>query len=216
MEFVFHLFLFLNMRLLTEYLSTKVKPTKIVATDESIGQIMLDEIRRLGVSGDFNHIDVSKCTSFTYLFDCLGDTGEKHELFQKFNGDISEWNVSNIKDLVCTFRGCHKFNCDLSNWDIKNVESLDHTFCECLDFNKPLNNWNTSKVTNMLGLFCGAEKFNQPLNHWKTDLVDEMAHMFTDAREFNQDISMWNVKNVTHTFNMFKNCPIKEEFKPKI
>jgi surface protein len=203
------------MRLLTEYLSIHVKSTKIVATDDTIEQIMIDEMRRLGPNGDFNHVDVLKCTSFKYLFDAFGNSGEKHELYKKFNGDISEWNTKNIKNMCCVFRGCSKFNCDLSNWDVSEVIDMDHIFCNCRKFNKPLNNWKVDKVTMMGGMFCGAEKFNQPLDHWKTNSVTYMGNMFTDAYEFNQDISMWDVSRVDNTVDIFKNCPIEREFMPK-
>jgi len=29
---------------------------------------------------------------------------------EEFNGDISEWNVSNVKSMVSMFKGCSKFN----------------------------------------------------------------------------------------------------------
>jgi surface protein len=41
-----------------------------------------------------------------------------------------------------------------------------------------------------------------------------MSGMFWDS-VFNGDISQWNVSNVTNMKEMFSNCPIKEEYKPK-
>ena len=38
--------------------------------------------------------------------------------------------------------------------------------------------------------------------------------MFANST-FNSDISGWNVSNVTDMEYIFKNCPIKEEYKPK-
>ena len=42
-----------------------------------------------------------------------------------------------------------------------------------------------------------------------------MDYMFSNAISFNQDISNWNTKKVEDPHNMFYNCNIKEEYKPK-
>ena len=47
---------------LNEYLSTKVKQTKIKATDADIKEIVHSEMQRLGHDADLNHIDVSLVT----------------------------------------------------------------------------------------------------------------------------------------------------------
>ena len=39
-----------------------------------------------------------------------------------FNGDVSDWDVSNVEDMFCMFKGCEKFNQDISNWDVSNVK----------------------------------------------------------------------------------------------
>ena len=41
-----------------------------------------------------------------------------------------------------------------------------------------------------------------------------MAYMFNNSR-FNVDISSWNVSSVKEKMDMFKDCPIKEKYKPK-
>ena len=38
--------------------------------------------------------------------------------------------------------------------------------------------------------------------------------MFKDSI-FNKDISSWDVSNVSYNKDIFYNCPIKEEYKPK-
>ena len=64
-------------------------------------------------------------------------------------------------------------------------------------------------------MFEGATSFNQPIGNWEFPNVKIMESMFKDATSFNQDISNWNIKNVDAS-NMFKDCPIKDEFKPKM
>lgn len=41
-----------------------------------------------------------------------------------------------------------------------------------------------------------------------------MSLMFYGCSAFNRDISQWNVEKVTKAHNIFKNCPIRDEFKP--
>ena len=42
-----------------------------------------------------------------------------------------------------------------------------------------------------------------------------MTGMFHSCESFNQDLSDWNVYKVKFNRGMFKDCPIKEEYKPK-
>ena len=60
----------------------------IIATIETIKEIVKSEIERLGNNADLNHIDVSQVTDMSYLF-------KKSE----FNGDISKWNVSSVTNM---------------------------------------------------------------------------------------------------------------------
>ena len=60
----------------------------IIATIETIKEIVKSEIERLGNNADLNLIDVSQVTDMSYLF-------KKSE----FNGDISKWNVSSVTNM---------------------------------------------------------------------------------------------------------------------
>ncbi len=40
--------------------------------------------------------------------------------------------------------------------------------------------------------------------------------MFKGCKSFNQDLSNWNTKNLVYAEGMFDDCPIKDEYKPKI
>ena len=42
--------------------------------------------------------------------------------YSEFNTDISNWNVSNVKDMNSMFYGS-KFNGDISKWDASNVKN---------------------------------------------------------------------------------------------
>ena len=44
-----------------------------------------------------------------------------------FNGDISQWNVSNLRDMRGMFQNS-SFNGDISQWDVSNVLSVERAF----------------------------------------------------------------------------------------
>ena len=143
------------MKPILEYLSTKVaKPIMIKATNETINQIVKDELDRFGHDADLNHIDVSKVTYMSGLFCCnqycLGTT------YKDLNPDISRWDVSKVYDMWGMFKNCKNFNQDLSRWDV-------------------------SKVENMYGMFWGCENFNQDLSGWNIQNVKYHDSMFNDC-----------------------------------
>ena len=111
---------------------------------------------------------------------------------EEFNGDISEWDVSNVKSMVSMFKGCSKFNQSLNTWDVSKVELMGSMFDGCTNFNQPLDNWDVSNVENMIYMFNNCKSFNQPLNNWNVS----------------------SIKN-NNQFMMFNGCKIKEEYKPK-
>ena len=50
---------------------------------------------------------------------------------EKFNSDISEWDVSNATDMQYMFFDCKSFNQDLSKWDVSKVNDYDDIFYNC-------------------------------------------------------------------------------------
>ena len=84
----------------------------IIATNETIKEIVNSEIERLGDNADLNHIDVSQVTDMSQLF--LGSS---------FNGDISKWDVSSVENM-CGMFAASKFEGDISNWDVSNVTKM--------------------------------------------------------------------------------------------
>ena len=61
-------------------------------TLEELYAMITDEIYKHGYECSLNHIDVSKITNMSQLF-----------LDSKFNGDISEWDVSNVENMGFMF-----------------------------------------------------------------------------------------------------------------
>ena len=154
-------------------------------TKKELIKMIKKEIKEKGLNCDLNHIDTSEIKDMSFLF---ANHTEGYG-FGNFNGDISKWDVSNVKTMKSMFEKSY--------------------------FNQPINDWNVSSVENMSFMFLWTKEFNQPLDKWNVSNVKHMTGMFQGARiPFNQDISMWKINSNCNTSGMFDNCNIKEEYKP--
>ena len=105
---------------------------------------------------NLNIIDVSKITDMSELFDKINQSIEISNI------DISRWDVSNVNEMDCMFKGCENFDCDLSNWDVSNVTTMIEMFYYCKKFTgKGLENWNVSKVKNTDDMFDNCIKLKK-------------------------------------------------------
>ena len=120
-----------------------------------------------------------------------------------FNGDISNWDVSNVTNMCGMFTSSENFNSPIGNWDVSKVTNMDWMFYNTTNFNQALNNWVVSNVTDMRAMFCLASNFDQPLNDWDVSNVTDMCEMFHNASNFNQALNNWNVSNVTNMSRIF-------------
>ena len=91
-------------------------------TKKELKDLLKQLIEERGNEGDFNDIDTSKITDMSNLF-----------FFEdlEFNGDISSWDVSNVKDMSAMFWKCKNFNQDISRWDVSKVLSKVGIFEDC-------------------------------------------------------------------------------------
>jgi len=145
--------------------------------------------------------DLSNVTTLNSMFDgCI-----------LFNGEIGNWDVSNITNMgslfYCSifdsFDGPSTFNQDISNWDVSNVTNMASMFNGASAFNQEISGWNVSSVTGMGSMFERATSFNQDIGAWDVSNVTYFSGMFESASTFNQDIGGWNMSNATNTGGMF-------------
>lgn len=123
-----------------------------------------------------------------------------------FNGDVENFNTSNVTSFGNMFNGATSFNKPINSWNVGNATVTSNMFLNASSFNQTLDNWNVRKCTNMNGMFFGARDFNSSLNNWSPGLDSvgvDCGQMFRNARSFNQNLTSWNMRKVTSVSNMF-------------
>ena len=151
-------------------------------TKVELQDMIIDAIEKNGPEVDLNHIDVSGIDNMRLLFYMYYGRSDKNksQILQSFNGDISKWDVSNVKDMAWMFNGAESFNQDLSKWDVSNVENMSYMFKDAKSFNGDISEWDVSGVTDMRCMFSGAESFNQNLSDWNV-VGKYVDYIFSDC-----------------------------------
>ena len=205
------------MQNLNEFILEKLKISKIERTykpktKEELVDIIIREIEANGPECSLNNIDVSNITDMSYLF-MGGDPVQylhEHPVLSKFDGDISEWNVSNVTNMKYMFAKCQYTgkNGDISDWKVSNVNDMEGMFADS-NYNGDISDWDVSNVTNMFGVFFNS-KFNGDISNWDVSNVKRFTHMFRNS-EFNGDISNWQINPVAkrRMDGMFTNSPLE-------
>ena len=130
-------------------------------------------------------------------------------------GDFNDIDTSDITSMESLFQFNKTFNGDITGWNVSSVTDMGNMFYCAKSFNQPIGNWDVSSVIYMNNMFYNAESFNQPIGNWEFPNVENMEYMFCNATSFNQDLSKWDLKG-KNTTDMFSDCPIKDEYKPKM
>ena len=153
---------------LTKISSLPIKCKYFPESKKELKELVNKLIEERGSEADFNDIYTGYITDMSGLFHC--------EWW--FNGNISEWDVSNVTDMSDMFKKCEKFNQDISKWDVSKVKDMSAMFDMCKQFNGDISGWDVSNVENMRFMFAFCYKFNQDLSHWDVSKVKDMEGMF--------------------------------------
>ena len=142
----------------------------------------------------------------------LGPGTEQKPVY--FN-DVNISNIDSFYDRTIGIFEITKFEyIDISNWDVSNVKDMSFMFHKCkkLKFVGDLSNWNISKVKDMYEMFnkCYNLKSVGDLSNWNVSNVEDMSFMFYGCEQLKSvgDLSKWNVSECKNMYNMFENSGI--------
>ena len=206
------------MQNLDEFILEKLNVSKIrkkmPKTKEELVKIMIEEIKENGPDCSLNHIDVSNITDMSYLFEggSFRVGNDSHPILSEFDGDISEWNVSNVTNMDHMFCRC-KYSGkdgDITNWDVSRVTNMAGMFEYC-NYNGDISNWDVSNVRAMSYMF-EKSKFNGDLSKWDVSNVRRFTHIFMRS-SFSGDISNWKINPDAkdHMQRMFTGSPLEKK-----
>lgn len=101
--------------------------------------------------------------------------------YSEFNGDISDWNVSNVKDMEKMFFHS-KFSGDLNKWNVDNVKNLKEIFqWSPIEKNPPI--W-PRKITIYESFdFDSVDNSKKPMN-----IYDEL-YKIKDLLDYNEPVT---------------------------
>ncbi|WBX36422.1 BspA family leucine-rich repeat surface protein [Mycoplasma capricolum] len=101
---------------------------------------------------------------------------------------VKKWNTSKVTDMSKMFKRAKSFNQDISNWDVSSVRNFEGMFDDAIEFNNGNNplNWSEKlkNVTNMKSMFKNAYEFKHNLNNWiMTRKVDHSNFGLEDRKQ---------------------------------
>lgn len=192
------------MKSITTYIieKLKIKKSKYKYFPENkieLKKLIKERVKNEGNNVNLNDIDTSKIHNMESLF--------FSEALNDFNGDISEWDVSNVVSMNHMFYDCKNFNCDLSEWNVSSVKNMRSMFCNCYSFEGiGLKSWDVSNLEIIEGMFCNCMNLDADLSKWDVKNVQQAIDTFFGCKKLSCDLNNWNMNNCEEMNDMFYGC----------
>ena len=142
------------MKKLEEFVNEKLKVSKnqFKPKDSKELQEMIIDAVKDDPKADLNFIDTSLITSMYSLFEDID-----------FDGDISNWDVSNVKDMSYMFYTSNftgKNSPGMDKWNVSNVEKMDSMF-ERSEFAQDISGWEIDPSCSTEAMFAHCPLSNK-------------------------------------------------------
>lgn len=94
--------------------------------------------------------------------------------------NIANWDTSNVRHMIGTFKGTGVTDLDVSKWKTNKVVDMTGTFAEMKSIQQlNLSSWDVSNVKQMNYMFANNDKLITLVNKgWQTTKVEQMDNMF--------------------------------------
>lgn len=141
----------------------------------------------------------------------LDNTFDGNGLIMSFNGNVSDWDVSNVASMYQTFPYCYSFNRPL-NWDTSSCATMFQTFVECINFNQDMPYFITNTTTNVTNFLSRCYAFNGQINTWDLSGITSggfgggLWEFMSDCTSFNQSVAGLNPVNAGGYHGAFQGC----------
>ena len=119
---------------------------KVIARDRNhLRQLVYESIQKYGPNCDLNFIDVSGVEDMDGIFAGVN---------RVFNGDVSQWDVSNVESMRDMF-AYSQFNGDVSRWNVSDVWQMPELFAYS-QFMGDVSGWKVADDALCIGMFNGS------------------------------------------------------------
>jgi len=156
--------------------------------------------------------DLTNWFSTGALGSSSGGIGSMFAGASNFNGQVLNWDTSNITLFNFVFNRASAFNQDLSSWDTSSGVAFVSTFNDATSFNQDLSSWDVSMGLFFDEMFKGATSFlGTGIDSWNTASASSFSSMFNGASAFNQNLYSWDISNLSNASDMLTGTAISND-----
>jgi surface protein len=123
----------------------------------------------LAFNADLRNWDVSSATSMRAMF-------ESTVSFIDVGDSLAQWDVGHVTDMSHMFDSS-AFAGDVSQWDVSKVRDFGWFAEFAVGFNSDLSLWNVGSAENMGWMFRGAKSFASDISAWNVAKVTDFTSM---------------------------------------